>query len=126
MRRLCHTSGVHRVVLALVLMAAMARTAAADTIDSILVEGNTKTQSETVELIAGIDTGDDWKPEMADLVKQRLVSSGLFNDIDVFWEPSKSLGGVRVHITVHDKHSWVVAPSLYDQPTQKGGGVGYG
>jgi outer membrane protein assembly factor BamA len=126
MRRLCHTSGVHRVVLALVLMAAMARTAAADSIDEIIVEGNTKTQSETVELIAGIETGDDWRPELADIVKQRLVSSGLFNDIDVFWQPSQALGGVKVHITVHDKHSWVVAPSFYDQPTQKGGGVGFG
>ena len=118
---------MHRVVLALVLLASLARVAAADEISEIVVEGNTKTQADTVELIAGVETGDDWKPEMVDVIKTRLVSSGLFNDIDVFWAPSKrTQGGVVIHITVHDKHSWVVAPSFYDQPTQKGGGVGYG
>lgn len=114
-------------VLALVLVAAVGRVARADEIADIVVEGNTKTTSDTVELIAGIDTGDDWKPEMVDTIKSRLVTSGLFNDIDVFWEADpKSPGSVKVHIKVKDKHSWVIAPAIYDQPTQKGAGVGYG
>jgi outer membrane protein assembly factor BamA len=127
MRRLCHNFAVHRVALALVLVAVAAGRARADEVEEILVEGNTKTTSDTVELIAGVDTGDDWQPEMVDIIKQRLVSCGLFNDVDVFWEPTpKTPGGVKLHIKVADKHSWVVAPSFYDQPTQKGGGVGYG
>src|SRR5258708_4637462 len=114
MRRLCHTFSVHRVVLALAIVAAFVGRAAAEEIEEIAVEGNTKTTNDTVELIAQIDTGDDWQPSMVDAIKARLVSSGLFSDVEVFWEPSPR--GVRVHIQVKDKHSWVIAPALYDQP----------
>src|SRR5712671_2579368 len=93
MRRLCHNFVVHRVALALVLVAALAGRARAEEIEEIVVEGNTKTTSDTVELIAGVDTGDDWKPEMVDTVKARLVSCGLFNDVDVFWEPTPRTPG---------------------------------
>jgi outer membrane protein assembly factor BamA len=128
MGRLCHTFSVQRVVLALAIIGAiigsLAGRAAAEEIEEIVVEGNTKTTSDTVELIAQIDNGDDWKNDMVDAIKARLVSSGLFSDVEVFWEPSQ--GGVRVHILVKDKHSWVIAPALYDQPTNKGAGVGYG
>jgi outer membrane protein assembly factor BamA len=52
------------------------------------------------------------------------VSSGLFKDVEVFW--SKVEGGVRVNILVKDKHSWVIAPAFYNQPTNVGGGLGFG
>ena len=42
----------------------------------------------------------------------------------MFWE--NVAGGVRVHILVKDKHSWVIAPTFYNQPTNTGGGVGFG
>src|SRR5262245_9233753 len=61
---------------------------------------------------------------MVDLIKQRLVTSGLFSDVNVFWDPFD--GGVRIHIQVKDKHSWVVAPAFYNQPTNTGVGVGFG
>src|SRR5262249_1144157 len=86
--------------------------------------GNTKTTADTVELISRIDVGDDWSPELVDLIKQRLVSSGLFSDVDVFWDPGTD--GVRVHMMVKDKHSWVIAPAFYNQPTNFGFGVGFG
>lgn len=113
---------------------ATAGVAAADnTIREIIVEGNTKTTTATVELIAGIDTGDDWENPMLDEIKLRLVSSGLFRDVEAFWDqcgpttvPKCDLAGVRVHITVHDKHSWVIAPAIYSQPTNTGGGLGFG
>jgi outer membrane protein assembly factor BamA len=124
MRRLCHTFSVHRVVLAFAIVAALAARAAAEEIEEIVVEGNTKTTTDTVELIAQIDTGDDWKPENVDAIKSRLISCGLFSDVEVFWEPSPE--GVRVHLLVKDKHSWVIAPAVYLQPTNKGGGIGYG
>jgi outer membrane protein insertion porin family len=126
MRRLCHNSPVHRVALALVMTAALAGRAAAEEIEDIVVEGNTKTTSETVELIAQIGTGDDWQVDMVDKIKSRLVSCGLFSEVEVFWDATATGGGVRVHILVKDKHSWVIAPALYDQPTNKGAGVGYG
>src|SRR4029078_11197112 len=66
-------------------------------------------------------------------IKPDLVSSGLFKEVDGFWEacgpathPPCKEAGVRVHLTVKDKHSWVIAPAFYHQPTNKGGGVGFG
>ena len=112
---------------------AAARAGAADTIREIVVEGNTKTTTDTVELIAKIEVGDDWNIDMMDQVKRDLVSSGLFREVDGFWEscgptstPKCAEVGVRVHLTVRDKHSWVIAPAFYTQPTNTGVGVGFG
>jgi outer membrane protein assembly factor BamA len=113
-----------RSALACLVLAASAGLAAAEPIKSIIVEDNTKTTADTVELIANISVGDDWTPDMSDRVKADLVSSGLFKDVEVFW--SKVDGGVRVHILVKDKHSWVIAPAFYNQPTNFGGGIGFG
>ncbi len=121
---MCDHPGVRRFVLALVIAASFAGRAAAEEITAIIVEDNTKTTPDTVELIARISVGDDWTPEMVDAIKARLVSCGLFSDVTVFWDPGD--GGVRVHIQVKDKHSWVVAPAFYNQPTNTGVGVGYG
>jgi outer membrane protein assembly factor BamA len=115
---------VRRWLLALGLVAFAAGPAAAETIQEIVVEDNEKTTSDTVELIAKVEVGDDWRPEMVDLIKTRLVSSGLFKDVEVFYEPVN--GGVRLHMLVRDKHSWVIAPAFYTQPTNVGGGVGFG
>lgn len=93
-------------------------------IRKIVVEDNKKTTSETVELISQLELGDTWTPDMVDVVKSRLVSSGLFKDVEVYW--TKADGGVAVHILAQDKHSWVIAPAFYNQPTNKGFGVGYG
>lgn len=112
---------------------AAVRIAAADTIREIVVEGNTKTTTDTVELIAKIEVGDDWTSDMLDRIKADLVSSGLFKDVDGFWDacgpatrPKCDAPGVRVHLTVKDKHSWVIAPAFYNQPTNTGGGIGFG
>ena len=93
-------------------------------IRKIVVEDNKKTTAETVELISQLEGGDLWTPDMVDVVKSRLVSSGLFKDVEVYW--TKDGGGVAVHILAKDKHSWVIAPAFYNQPTNKGFGVGYG
>jgi outer membrane protein insertion porin family len=114
-----------KVLALLVVTAALVGGAArADEIVDIVVEDNRKTTADTVELIADIDIGDDWTPDMADIVTRRLVSSGLFKDVNVYSEPAE--GGVKVHLIVKDKHSWVIAPAIYDQPTNKGGGLGFG
>jgi outer membrane protein assembly factor BamA len=116
-----------------IVLAAARAAAAEDVIRDIVVEGNTKTTSATVELIAKIDVGDDWTNDMLDRIKRDLVSSGLFRDVSAFFEqcgptsaPKCDASGVRVHLTVHDKHSWVIAPTFYNQPTNVGGGGGFG
>jgi outer membrane protein insertion porin family len=116
---------VRRLVLSVCCVAWLCAHVAAETIKEIVIEDNKKTTSETVELIAGVSVDDEWKPELVDLVKSRLVSSGLFREVEVFWDPVAG-GGVRLHILVKDKHSWVVAPTFYNQPTNTGGGVGFG
>jgi outer membrane protein insertion porin family len=110
-----------------------ARTGAADTIRDIVIEGNTKTTSDTVELIAKIEVGDDWTSEMLDRAKADLVSSGLFREVEASSEPCGPTSipkceqaGVRVRLKVRDKHSWVIAPAFYNQPTNTGGGIGFG
>jgi len=101
------------------------RVAYAEDIAEIVVEENTKTTSDTVILVSKVEVGDAWTPDMTEEIKRNLVSSGLFKDVEVFTEPAKK-GGVKVHILAKDKHSWVIAPALYNQPTNKGGGLGFG
>jgi outer membrane protein assembly factor BamA len=119
----CHTPTV-RFLLPVLAVLAFARVAHADQIGEIVVEKNTKTDSATVQYLAKIDVGDDWTEGMVEEIKRNLVSSGLFKDIEVFWEPGPK--GVRVHILAEDKHSWIIAPAYYNQPTNQGGGVGFG
>jgi outer membrane protein assembly factor BamA len=99
--------------------------ASAEKIRQIVIEDNTKTTDDTVLYIANIEKGDEWNEEIKAEVMVQLVSSGLFKDINIFHEPHPK-GGVKVTILAKDKHSWVVAPTVYNQPTNKGGGVGFG
>ncbi len=129
----CDTRGVRLALAAFAIALATARIADAETIRDIVVEGNTKTTTDTVLLIAKIDVGDEWTNDMLDRIKTDLVSSGLFKEVDGFWEacgpattPKCSGTGVRVHLTVIDKFSWVIAPAFYNQPTNTGVGLGYG
>lgn len=97
----------------------------ADKIRQIVVAENAKTTDDTVLYIADLETGDEWNEEVKAQAMVELVSSGLFKDIDIFSEPHLS-GGVKVTIIAKDKHSWVVAPTVYNHPTNKGGGAGFG
>jgi len=97
--------------------------AGADKIKELVVEGNTKSSDATVLLIADIGKGDKWDDSMIDEVKARLITSELFKSVDIFSEPM--LGGVRVTIIAKDKHSWIIAPTFYNQPGNRGGGLGF-
>jgi outer membrane protein assembly factor BamA len=108
----------------LVVLALTGSAALADAIQEIVVEKNTKTNADTVEMIAQVDVGDEWTADMGDAIKARLVSSGLFKEVDLYTTQVK--GGVSLHLLVEDKHSWVIAPTFYTQPTNTGGGVGFG
>lgn len=114
-----------RLALALFAIGLAASTATAETIREIVVEENKKTDSDTVILISKLDVGDNWHNDMIPEVKSNLVSSGLFKDVIIFSEAHPE-GGVRIHLLVKDKHSWVIAPAFYTQPTNVGGGVGFG
>lgn len=98
--------------------------ARAQVIRAIEVEDNTKTQDDTVILIAGVDVGDRFSPDMVSRIHADLVGSGLFKDVQVWYAPVP--GGVTLYISAEDKHSWLVAPTYYNQPTNQGGGLGFG
>ncbi len=117
---------VTRLAAAAAALTAFGGPARADRIKEILVVENTKTTDETVLYIADIEEGGDWDEEIQVKVKRDLVSSGLFKEVDVFSEPHPKGGGVRVTIIVQDRHSWVIAPTFYNQPTNTGGGIGFG
>ncbi len=120
-----YTGAVRRVApLVVVLTGLWAGHAAAERIVEIRVDGNTKTTDATVKLIAGVATGDELRPDVAERVRQDLVTSGLFQEVQVYWEPAP--GGTRLVIVARDKHSWVIAPAAYNQPTNKGVGAGFG
>nr|MDQ3370362.1 BamA/TamA family outer membrane protein [Myxococcota bacterium] len=94
------------------------------TIKKIVVEENEKTDDDTVIVISKLEVGDRFSADMAEGVRNELISSGLFKDVLVYWTTVE--GGVQVHLVVKDKHSWVIAPAFYTQPTNVGGGVGFG
>ena len=115
------TPGV-RFALPLIFVALSAAPSLADEIKEIIVEENTKTTDETVALIADVEVGDEWSNDKIDEIKRLLEGSGLFKQVDVFWDSTKG----HLHLVVRDKHSWVIAPTFYNQPTNVGGGVGFG
>jgi outer membrane protein insertion porin family len=97
------------------------------TIKAIDIVGNTKTRDETVLLIASVAVGQSFHLGMIDRMRADLVDSGLFKSVDITYAPDPSgSGGVILFITAEDKHSWIIAPTYYDQPTNRGGGLGYG
>ncbi len=119
----------HRVVafclgISLVLLT-LVSSSQADEIREIVIAENTKTTDGTVRSVAGIDEGDEWTMDRQEEVRRDLISSGLFKEVDIFSEPHPE-GGLRITILAYDKHSWVIAPTYYNQPTNKGGGVGFG
>ncbi len=85
---------------------------------------NSKTKDSTVMLIADIEIGDSFDYNMVDRIRADLVNSGLFKDVDVSYAPVD--GGFTITIIASDKHSWIVAPTYYNQPTNQGGGLGFG
>ncbi len=93
-------------------------------IKDIKVEENEKTDADTVIYISGLEKGDQFSAEDAKLAKDKLISCGLFKSVTVYWSDYQD--GLRIHLMVKDKHSWIIAPAFYNQPTNVGGGVGFG
>jgi outer membrane protein insertion porin family len=89
----------------------------------IEVVGNTKTDDETVKLIADVETGDRFEYEMIERIEADLVNSTLFKNVKVYTQSVEK--GVKLVLEVEDKHSWIIAPTVYWQPGNKGAGLGF-
>ncbi len=98
-----------------------------DVITDVKIVDNTRTDSETVRYIAGVKVGDTLTAELVTLVTERLLTVGLFKDVNVAWEDAVpgSRGGVRLIISARDKLSWIIAPIFHYAPGDYGGGLAY-
>lgn len=81
-----------------------------EVITDIRIRNNNRTAEDTIRAMAGINLGDDLENGTLELVRERLNTSGMFADVDVFWEPFR--GGVRVVITVREKFPWAPVPTF--------------
>jgi outer membrane protein insertion porin family len=80
-----------------------------ETITDVRVLDNQRTEESTVLSIAGLSNGELLEADTLDKVRERLNTSGLFADVNVWWEPHGE--GVRVNISVKDKFPWAPVPT---------------
>ena len=83
--------------------------AVGEAITDVRVLDNQRTEEATVRSVAGIAIGDTLEADTLDMVRERLNTTGLFADVNVWWEPHGS--GVRVNISVKDKFPWAPVPT---------------
>ena len=103
-------------VLLLVFLATLPRPAWAidEIITDVRVRNAVRTEPETVQSIAGISIGDIMQTDTLDVVRERLYSSGMFADVNVYWEPHGV--GVRVNIVITEKFPWAPLPTFSYSP----------
>ncbi len=80
-----------------------------ESIVDVRVLGAIRTDESTVRSIAGVRIGDTLENETLALVRERLNTTGLFADVNVWWESQGE--GVRVNIAVKDKFPWAPVPT---------------
>jgi outer membrane protein insertion porin family len=80
-----------------------------ESIVDVRVTGAVRTDESTVRSIAGLRIGDTLENETLALVRERLNTTGLFADVNVWWEAQGE--GVRVNIAVKDKFPWAPVPT---------------
>lgn len=91
-----------------------------ETIVDVKIRDNNRTSEDTIRAIVGVDIGDEIETDTLELIRERLNNSGLFSDVDVFWEPHKS--GARVVVTVREKFPWAPVPTF----SRAAGNVSFG
>ncbi|MEJ7600594.1 MAG: BamA/TamA family outer membrane protein [Kofleriaceae bacterium] len=87
------------------------------------VRGDSKLTERTLAYLARIELGQLIDETDIPQLTQALVSSELFETVTVTLEDTPE--GVLVVATLDDKHSWIVAPTLYLLPGKRAVGVGY-
>jgi outer membrane protein insertion porin family len=83
--------------------------AVGEEITDVRVMGNQRTEESTVRSVAGVSIGDTMEVDTLDMVRERLNTTGLFADVNVWWEQHTT--GVRVNIAVKDKFPWAPVPT---------------
>lgn len=83
--------------------------AVGEVITDVRVHDNQRTEEDTIRSIAGVKIGDTLELDTLETVRERLNSSGLFADTNVWWEQHGA--GVRINIAVKDKFPWAPVPT---------------
>lgn len=108
-----------------VLVSSRAR-AQQEIITDVRVDNSVRTTEETVRSIAGVSIGDPLLSDTLDIARERLHTSGMFADVNVYWEPHGE--GVRVVIVITEKFPWAPVPMFSYSPgnVSAGGVVAHG
>lgn len=109
--------------LASVVAMTAAATAAPRPIVGFRMRGETKVTDRTGMYLSRHALGDRVDVEDIPELEQALLSSELFEQVTITLEDAP--GGVIVVATVIDKHSWIVAPTLYLLSGARAFGVGF-
>lgn len=97
--------------------------AMAPRLESIQVEGNKKTKSFVIERMSHLFVGDEMTERILGEAKDRLVSSGLFESVELTKKMSKDSSSMSIVIRVKEKMSWFVAPSFQASKDSLSGGI---
>jgi outer membrane protein assembly factor BamA len=92
-----------------------------EVITDVRVQNAVRTDEDTVRSIAGVSIGQLLKPDTLDIMRERLHTSGLFADVNVYWEPYQD--GVRINIVVKEKFPWAPLPTFSYSPGNISGGA---
>lgn len=87
------------------------------------VRGDSKTTDETAEYLSHVAIGDRISSRDIPRIEEALLSSELFKSVKVALEEAP--GGWLVVATVDDKHSWVIAPTVFLLSGNQAFGVGF-
>jgi outer membrane protein insertion porin family len=92
-----------------------------EVVTDVRVQNNVRTEDDTVRSIAGVSIGDLIEVDTLERARERLHTSGMFADVNVFWEPFRD--GVRVNIMIKEKFPWAPVPTFSYSPGNISGGL---
>jgi outer membrane protein insertion porin family len=87
------------------------------------IRGETKTRDRIAPYLAHMEIGEVISAKNIPEIEQAFVSSELFEKVTITLEDTP--GGYLVIATVVDKHSWIVAPTVFALPGRKSFGLGF-
>jgi outer membrane protein insertion porin family len=113
-------------VVFLTVLASSRAQAQQEVITDVRVVNAVRTNEETVRSIAGISIGEPMLSDILDVARERLHTSGMFADVNVYWEPHGE--GVRIVIVITEKFPWAPLPTFSYSPgnVSAGGVVAHG
>ena len=87
------------------------------------VRGKSKLRVRALIYLAHVDEGDYLRDRDRPRIVRTLISSELFETVEVTYEDAPD--GITLVATLVDKHSWIIAPTLYVLSGKRSFGAGY-